>query len=99
MHVVSFACPSPGTAAERQAELLCITASSGARLSVVGHQRHFRPAPTSPSAPAVPAIATINSRLGTYSMTSSASASNVGGISRPNVLAVLRLITNSNLVD
>ena len=33
-----------------------------------------------------------------YSITSSASASNVGGTSRPSALAVLRLITNSNLV-
>src|SRR5215472_9330089 len=33
-----------------------------------------------------------------HSITSSASASNVGGISRPSALAVLRLITNSNLV-
>jgi hypothetical protein len=34
-----------------------------------------------------------------YSITSSASASSVGGISRPSILAVLRLIANSNLVD
>jgi hypothetical protein len=34
-----------------------------------------------------------------YSITSSASASDVGGTSRPSALAVLRLITNSNLVD
>src|SRR6266576_3240682 len=34
----------------------------------------------------------------THSITSSASASSVGGISRPSVVAVLRLITNSNLV-
>src|SRR5262244_1561145 len=34
----------------------------------------------------------------THSITSSASASSVGGISRPNDLAVLTLITNSNLV-
>ena len=33
-----------------------------------------------------------------YSMTSSARASSVGGISRPSALAVLRLITSSNLV-
>ena len=33
-----------------------------------------------------------------YSISSSASVSNVGGISRSSVLAVLRLITNSNLV-
>src|ERR1700738_1205202 len=33
-----------------------------------------------------------------YPITSSASASNVGGISRPSALAVLRLITSSNLV-
>ena len=33
-----------------------------------------------------------------HSITSSARASTVGGISRPSVLAVLRLITNSNLV-
>jgi hypothetical protein len=31
-----------------------------------------------------------------YSMTSSASASDVGGTSRPSALALLRLITNSN---
>jgi hypothetical protein len=31
-----------------------------------------------------------------YSITSSASASNLSGISRPSVFAVLRLITNSN---
>jgi hypothetical protein len=33
-----------------------------------------------------------------YSITSSARASRVGGTSRPSVLAVLRLMTNSNLV-
>src|SRR6266487_694899 len=35
----------------------------------------------------------------THSITSSARASSVGGTSRPSALAVLRLITNSNLVD
>jgi hypothetical protein len=35
----------------------------------------------------------------TYSITSSARARSVGDISRPSVLAVLRLITSSNLVD
>jgi ABC-type uncharacterized transport system substrate-binding protein len=34
-----------------------------------------------------------------YSITSSAVASSVGGIVRPSALAVLRLSTNSNLVD
>jgi len=34
-----------------------------------------------------------------HSITSSARASSVGGTSRPSVLAVLRLMTNSNLVD
>jgi hypothetical protein len=34
-----------------------------------------------------------------YSITSSASASNLSGISRPSAFAVLRLITNSNFVD
>ena len=33
-----------------------------------------------------------------YSITSSASASNVGGILRPSAFAVLRLMINSNLV-
>src|SRR5262249_19262524 len=33
-----------------------------------------------------------------YSMTSSARASSVGGTSRPSTLAVLRLMTSSNLV-
>src|SRR5262249_38830825 len=33
-----------------------------------------------------------------HSITSSARVSNVGGTSRPSALAVLRLITNSNLV-
>src|SRR5262249_17839703 len=33
-----------------------------------------------------------------YSITSSASASNLSGISRPSALAVLRLITSSNFV-
>src|SRR5262244_481154 len=33
-----------------------------------------------------------------HSITSSARASSVGGISRPSALTVLRLITNSNLV-
>jgi hypothetical protein len=33
-----------------------------------------------------------------YSITSSARASSTGGISRPSALAVLRLMTNSNLV-
>src|SRR5580765_3813252 len=35
----------------------------------------------------------------THSITSSARASRVGGISRPMRLAVLRLITSSNFVD
>jgi hypothetical protein len=34
-----------------------------------------------------------------HSITSSAMASNPGGKLRPNALAVLRLITNSNLLD
>src|SRR5262249_57558666 len=34
-----------------------------------------------------------------YSITSSASARSLAGISRPSALAVLRLITSSNLVD
>ena len=34
-----------------------------------------------------------------HSISSSASASSPGGKLRPNALAVLRLITNSNLVD
>src|SRR3954465_6461391 len=34
----------------------------------------------------------------THSITSSARASTVGGISRPSALAVLRLMANSNLV-
>ena len=34
-----------------------------------------------------------------YSIASSAVASSVGDISRPSVLAVFKLITNSNLVD
>jgi len=34
----------------------------------------------------------------THSMTSSASASSVGGISMPSALAVLRLMTKSNLL-
>jgi hypothetical protein len=36
--------------------------------------------------------------LGLHSITSSARASNCGGILRPSAFAVLRLITNSNLV-
>ncbi len=40
-----------------------------------------------------------NKRLdATYSITSSAVASSVGGTSTPSVLAVLRLMTSSNLV-
>src|SRR6185503_15107248 len=35
----------------------------------------------------------------THSITSSAPTSSIGGTSRPSALAVLRLITNSNLVD
>src|SRR4029450_5636547 len=35
----------------------------------------------------------------THSITSSAMASSPGGKLRPNALAVLRLITNSNLID
>src|SRR5882762_5097224 len=35
----------------------------------------------------------------THSITSSARASSVGGTSRPRALAVLRLITSSNLLD
>src|SRR5262249_8759434 len=35
----------------------------------------------------------------THSITSSVRASSIGGISMPSALAVLRLITNSNLVD
>src|SRR6516225_5516457 len=37
-------------------------------------------------------------RAALHSITSSATASNVGGISRPSALAVLRLITSSYLV-
>ena len=44
------------------------------------------------------AIPTYNCSI-SYSITSSAMASSVGGTSRPSVLAVLRLITSSNLVD
>jgi hypothetical protein len=40
----------------------------------------------------------VNRRRRTHSITSSARASNMGGISRPRTLAALRLITNSNLV-
>ena len=36
--------------------------------------------------------------LGRHSMTSSARASNEGGISRPSAFAVLRLMTSSNWV-
>jgi hypothetical protein len=36
---------------------------------------------------------------GAHSITSSARASRVGGISRPSALAVCRFMTNSNLVD
>jgi hypothetical protein len=39
------------------------------------------------------------SKRHSYSIASSAMASNDGGTSRPSALAVLRLITNSNLVD
>src|SRR5262249_13302917 len=37
-------------------------------------------------------------RSGTYSITSSATVSSTGGISRPSAFAVFRLITSSNLV-
>jgi len=37
-------------------------------------------------------------QIAVYSITSSARASKVAGTSRPSVFAVLRLITNSNLV-
>jgi hypothetical protein len=39
------------------------------------------------------------SKTASYSITSSARASSVGGISRRSAFAVLRLITNSNLID
>src|SRR5262249_49939956 len=42
---------------------------------------------------------TQRSKIGPYSITSSAIASSPGGKLRPNALAVLRLITNSNLID
>jgi hypothetical protein len=42
---------------------------------------------------------TRRSKIVAYSITSSASASNLGGISRPSAVAVLRLITNSTFVD
>jgi hypothetical protein len=48
---------------------------------------------------AVAANLRCNKRLEAYSITSSARASSIGGISRPSDLAVLRLITNSYLVD
>jgi hypothetical protein len=41
----------------------------------------------------------LNDLAAVHSSTSSASASNVGGTSRPIVLAVFRLIASSNLVD
>jgi len=39
------------------------------------------------------------SKIHAYSMTSSASASNVAGTSTASAFAVLRLMTNSNLFD
>jgi len=41
----------------------------------------------------------VRGQNGIYSTTSSASASNVVGTSKPSALAVDRLITSSNLVD
>jgi hypothetical protein len=52
--------------------------------------RHFRVVPE--------ADLSNRSKATGYSITSSARASSVAGTSRPSSLAVLRLITNSNLV-
>ena len=41
----------------------------------------------------------VEQRAADHSITSSARASSVGGTSRPSALAVIRLMTNSNLVD
>ena len=48
-------------------------------------------------AAAAPPSSVMNSRR-SHSITSSARASSVGGTSRPSALAVLRLMTSSNLV-
>ena len=48
-------------------------------------------------AAAAPPSSVMNSRR-SHSITSSASASNIGGISRPSALAVLRFMMSSNLV-
>src|SRR4051794_26660148 len=74
-----------------------------------GHSRprrfwmHIHPCPILPDSDGRPSefglSRNANSRhWRAYSITSSASASNVGGTSRPRECAVLRLITNSNLV-
>src|SRR4029434_3607911 len=47
----------------------------------------------------LPPVLRNRSNAGPYSITSSAMASSPGGKLRPNALAVLRLITNSNLLD
>jgi hypothetical protein len=44
-------------------------------------------------------LANFRQQLAPYSITSSARAMSVGGTSTPSALAVLRLITNSNLLD
>src|SRR5215831_16376033 len=51
-----------------------------------------------PSANSRPEHLQQNPCEGDYSMTSSARASNVGGIVRPSALAVLRLMASSNVV-
>ena len=62
-----------------------ITGIAGCARADIGH------------AAAVPPSSVMNSRR-FHSITSSARASSIGGTSRPSVLAVLRLMTNSNLV-
>src|SRR5580658_9236300 len=60
--------------------------------------RDLRPRQRWPRAPRRGGAEPANERAPPHSITSSAAASSVAGISRPRALAVLRLIANSNFV-
>ena len=85
-----------GTAAAPLPAISCLGAFRPPAARARGEVRHCRQPKTCTQA-AVSRCSNMACRT-TYSITSSARASSVGGTSRPSALAVLRLMTSSNLV-
>ena len=83
-----------GTAAAPLPAISCLGAFRPPAARARGEVRHCRQPKT-----CTKADMSRCSKEHTYSITSSARASSVGGTSRPSALAVLRLMTSSNLVD